>query len=73
MTTLIIEARRTAYSPKDIRRTMTVGELIRYLEDYNEDTPIILSHDNGYTYGEINQYDIREDEYDDDEEDEDNE
>lgn len=52
---------------------MTVGELIRYLEDYNEDTPIILSHDNGYTYGEINQYDIREDEYDDDEEDEDNE
>ena len=32
---------------------MTVGELIRYLEDFDEDTPVYLKHDNGYTYGGI--------------------
>jgi hypothetical protein len=32
---------------------MTVGELIAFLEDFDEDTPIYLSFDNGYTYGGV--------------------
>lgn len=57
---IIIEASREAYSIADVRNTMTVGELIAYLQDYDEDTPIYLSHDNGYTYGGISQRCIRE-------------
>ena len=34
---------------------MTVGELIEFLSDYDEDTLFVLSHDRGYTYGSINQ------------------
>ncbi len=32
---------------------MTAGELINFLAQYDEDTPIYLSFDNGYTYGGI--------------------
>ena len=39
--------------PDQVRKTMTVGELIVFLEDYDEDTPLYLSFDNGYTYGGI--------------------
>ena len=48
-----IEGRREAYSPEQIRRTMTVGDLIDYLSQFDDDTPVILSNDNGYTYGSI--------------------
>ena len=30
---------------------MTVGELVEYLGNFDENTPIYLSFDNGYTYG----------------------
>jgi hypothetical protein len=49
---LMIEGRREAYGP-DKLRTMTVGELILYLEQFDEDELVILSNDNGYTYGSI--------------------
>ena len=55
---LVIEASRTAYSPSQIKWTMTVGELIELLEYYDENTPVVLSHDNGYTYGGLRQYDF---------------
>lgn len=55
---LVIEANRTAYGPSQIQQTMTVGELIELLEDYDENMPVVLSHDNGYTYGGIMQYDF---------------
>ena len=48
---LYINAQREGYGIDQIRHTMTVGELIRYLEDFDEDTPVYLKHDNGYTYG----------------------
>ena len=32
---------------------MTVGELINYLEQFDDDAKIYLRHDNGYTYGGI--------------------
>lgn len=57
---IIIEAHRTGYSPEQIDEPMTVGELKRILEDYDDDAPIYLSHDRGYTYGSFEEYDIRE-------------
>ncbi len=59
---LIMEAERTGYAPDQIRRTMTVGELIDLLSQYDEDTPVYTSQDNGYTYGGINWNSFREDE-----------
>ena len=38
-----------------IKRTMTVAELRDFLEDYDDETPVYLSFDNGYTYGGINE------------------
>ena len=55
---VIIEAERTGYEPEQCGETMTVGELIELLEGYDEDTPVYLSHDNGYSYGAINEYNI---------------
>lgn len=66
---IAIEAHRTGYSPDQIPCTMTVGQLIGYLSDYEDDTPVYISNDRGYTYGGIGWEDIREIE-DDDEEDE---
>ena len=50
---LFIKAEREGYAPNQVRGTMTVEELIGYLEQFGGDTPIYLSHDNGYTYGGI--------------------
>lgn len=57
---ITIEAAREGYSPEQIRSTMTVGELIAFLEDYDEDAPIIISNDRGYTYGRISWDSIQE-------------
>lgn len=71
---VIIETNRAGYSKKDVvDRTLTVGELIEVLEDYDEDSPVILSFDHGYTYGPIREgyfdTDYLEDEEEDDDED----
>ena len=50
---LLIEGRREGYSFSQIRRTMTVGELISFLSEYDEDTLVYLNNDNHYTYGGI--------------------
>lgn len=50
---LYINAQCEGYGIDQIRHTMTVGELIRCLENFDEDTPVYLKHDNGYTYGGI--------------------
>ena len=57
---LIIEAPRTGYCLEQIRRTMTVGQLKQTLEDFDDDTPIFFSHDNGYTYGGLIEENIDE-------------
>ena len=67
-TILLLEADRECYSADQIEKTITVGELIDFLSDYNEDTPIAISNDNGYTYGSIHYYDFREEELEEDEE-----
>lgn len=57
MMKLIIDAQREGYGTDQIRRTMTVGELMAMLEQYDEDTPVYLGHDRQsygwYTYGGI--------------------
>lgn len=53
MEKLILSTRREGYGIDQVQTTMTVGELIAFLEDYDEDTPVFLSFDNGYTYGGV--------------------
>jgi len=60
---LILNAKREAYGIEDIRsKTMTVRQLIDYLEQFDDETPVVLSHDNGYTYGSIREYDFQDEE-----------
>lgn len=64
---VFIEGRRNGYSPEQCTDTMTVGELIAYLEQFEEDAPVYLKNDNGYTYGSITERSFEED-YEDEEE-----
>jgi hypothetical protein len=63
-----IEGRRNGYSPEQCGRTMTVGDLIAYLEQFEEDAEIYINNDNGYTFGSITESSFEEN-YDDEEED----
>ena len=58
---LFIEGRRNGYSTEQIKNTMTVGDLIRFLEQYDEDTKVYLNNDNGYTFGSITESSFDED------------
>ena len=54
--TIIFEAARIGYTPDQVTSragALTVGDLIAYLEDYDEDDYIVISHDNGYTFGSL--------------------
>ena len=61
---LTITAHRNGYTPKQCGKTLTVGELIEALQNYDEDLPVYLSHDNGYTFGSISENDLNEDDED---------
>lgn len=50
MEKLLFQTRREGYGIDQIHRTMAAGELIDFLTQYDEDTPVYLSFDNGYTY-----------------------
>jgi hypothetical protein len=50
---LIINVDREGYTVDQVSWTMTVGEIIAYLEQFDEDTKVYVSHDKGYTYGGI--------------------
>ena len=58
---LFIEGRRDGYSTDQIKKTLTVGEIIRILEQYDEDTKVYLNNDNGYTFGSITESSFDED------------
>ena len=53
MTNVYIDSRRDGYSPSQCHDTMTVGELIDILSQYDEDQPVYIRNDNGYTYGSV--------------------
>lgn len=52
-TVIMIEARKEGCSIDQIENTLVVGELIEILEQFDSKTPIYFRHDNGYTYGSI--------------------
>lgn len=64
---LFIEGRRNGYGTDQCGRTMTVREMIEWLEQFDEDAEIFLKNDNGYTYGNIDEMSFEED-YEEDEE-----
>ena len=59
---LFIEGRSDGYAPKQCGDTLKVGEFIKILSQYDEDTEIYLKNDNGYTYGSIDECSFSEDE-----------
>lgn len=63
MQVLYIEGRRNGYGPDQCGRTMTVAELIDYLSQFDEELPVYLSNDQGYTYGNIDEDSFEEVEY----------
>lgn len=58
MEKLFINTKREGYSVEQCGKTLTVGELIELLSEYDEDTPIYLNNDSGYTFGSITDWDI---------------
>lgn len=69
---IIINANREGYGTDQIRNTMTVGELIDALSEYDAETPIYIGNDRRsygwYTYGGITMQDIEETEDEEDDE-----
>ena len=61
---IIINAKRDGYGTDQVGRTLTAGELIAMLEQYDEDTPVFIGNDmrtyGWYTYGSIREGDICE-------------
>lgn len=50
---VVLSATRKAYSLDQVEGTMTVGELIAFLEGYDQNLPVCISNDNGYSYGAV--------------------
>jgi len=63
---VIINTRRSEYSAElAAEKSLTVGELIDILEQYDENALVVTGHDNGYTYGHLSYMaiELKEDEY----------
>lgn len=58
MEELFINGKKNGYDTDQCGKTLTVGELIEILQEYDEDSPVYLRNDNGYTYGSITRSDI---------------
>ena len=69
---LLFTGNRDGYSPEQCHHTMTIREMIEYLEDiadcHGDDIELFLSNDNGYTYGSISFDDINSGEVEEDDE-----
>lgn len=58
MKKLFINGKRNGYGTDQCGKTLTVGELIETLQEYDENSKVYLRNDNGYTYGSITRGDI---------------
>lgn len=58
MEELFINGKKNGYGTDQCGETLTVRELIEILQEYDEDSPVYLRNDNGYTYGSITRSDI---------------
>ena len=63
MNTVYFKTKRNGYSTNQCGRTLTVGELIDLLGEFDEDAPVYFKNDEGYTYGNITRYDVEEGEF----------
>lgn len=57
---LFVEGRRNGYDPEQCGQTMTVGDLISFLEMFPEEAKLYLKNDSGYTYGSITESSFEE-------------
>lgn len=53
MNPVFINTTRSGYTPSQCEATLTVGELMEILAEFNEEQPVYLRNDDGYTYGHI--------------------
>jgi hypothetical protein len=53
---VFINANNNGYEPSQCGPTLTVGELIELLSDFDDEQPVYLKFDNGYTYGSIGEH-----------------
>lgn len=53
---LVFDARREGYGIDQINNAITVGQLKEMLEELDDNMMVVLSHDNGYTYGGLPNY-----------------
>lgn len=60
MKALYINTNHTGYSPEQCGRTMTVGDLVDLLSEFDENTRVYFRNDGGYTYGCIAYSDVSE-------------
>lgn len=61
MSKVYIDGRRNGYGPDQCPPTMTVQELINFLECLDPDAEVYLRNDNGYTFGNIDERSFEED------------
>ena len=59
--TLIINVEREGYALSQVRSTMTVGDLIEFLSNFDEDRLVYIGHDNHYTFSGIHEEDVEAD------------
>ena len=59
---LYINANNNGYEPGQCGTTLTAGELIEILSDYDQNRSVYLRFDNGYTYGSLIDDDVIEEE-----------
>ena len=55
---VIMNTRRNGYAPNQCGRTLTVGELIELLQQFDPEEQVFTAHDNRYTYGSVREMDI---------------
>lgn len=53
MKAVFIDGHSNGYTPKQCGDTLTVGELMQALCEYEDDIPVYIRHDNGYSYGSV--------------------
>ena len=58
MKVVFINGKRNGYSVDQCGETLTVRELTEVLEGFDDDTPVYLNNDSGYTYGSITDNDV---------------
>lgn len=55
-------------SRRDTSSFLTVGELVHFLEQFDDEMPVHMDFDNGYTYGGFDEHRFEETDIEEDEE-----